>query len=185
MKRNTFESLLLTGLLAMLLLLSGCALMDSILGAEEQAVTNDAGQQLYETPQGDETTDPVDPVTGIANKPITRRVVTGGNANWAAGLLNLLGPWGALAGAVMTAGTGIYASARNKQRKVSDQKAAAAREAAAFLSRMVESIKEGDAVDADKNGKIDVDEIKDWVRRQGGKFADPEYLRKLVNEATA
>lgn len=175
---------LLLLMLAATFTLSGCALFDSLLGAEDQQVTNDAGQAVYIDAAGNETTDAVDPETGVANAPKTERVVTGKNATAVAGWLGLLGPWGALAGLAVTTASGVYAGYRNARNKGAKQ-VEYAKAAARFLAGMVEKIKEGDAIDADKNGRVDLDEIKEWVRRQGGKFTDPEYLRQLVIEANA
>ncbi|MCW8134724.1 MAG: hypothetical protein KIT75_03525 [Planctomycetota bacterium] len=188
--KTTIESLLLVCLLAVLLLLSGCALLDGLLGETETHLHNDAGQPLYIDAAGNETTAPVDASTGKPNPPLTIKTVNPDGAAGAASWLSSFGPWGALLGTLTTFGAGLYARVRNKQRlkeagarRQAESQLDLAHSAEKFLVRLIEQIKQGDAVDANKDGKVDLKEIQEWVRRQGGKFTDPAYLQRLVNEA--
>ncbi|MCC7509190.1 MAG: hypothetical protein IT464_07425 [Planctomycetes bacterium] len=177
-------------LLLCVLALPGCALLDSLLGETTVQATDEHGRPLFENAQGDPTTDAVDQATGLPNPPRTVALVNPQGAQSAADWLALLGPWGALAGAITTFAAGAYARARNRQRL---REAGMRRQAEAqldltgsaltFALRMIERIKQGEAVDANKDGRVSLKEVQQWVRRQGASFADPRYLADLVKIA--
>lgn len=177
-------------LLLCLFTLPGCALLDSLLGETTVQATDEHGRPLFESAQGDPTTDAVDQATGLPNPPRTVALVNPQGAQSAADWLAALGPWGALAGAITTFAAGAYARARNRQRL---REAGLRRQAEAqldltgsaltFALRMIEKIKQGEAVDANKDGRVSLKEIREWVRKQGADFADPRYLADLVKIA--
>lgn len=181
-------------LLALTLALSGCALLDSLVGEREVQAVTDTGLPIYETPDGALTTETKDPATGAAYTPKMIRLVhpEGGTLTGAQGLLGSFGPWGALAGTLLGAAGGVYARLRNKQRlaavgatKQAEAQLDATASALTFAVRMVEKIKEGTALDTDRNGKVDLTEVREWVRAQGGRFANPEFLAEVVRIANA
>lgn len=173
-----------------LLVLGGCALLDGLLGERETQARDDAGRPLFENARGELTPDPVDPATGLPNQP---RMITLVDPDGAASFGNLLagfGPWGALAGAFTTLGAGVYARGRNRQRlreaglrQQAEQQLDGTKAAAAFAVQLLEHIKEGKAVDCDGNGRVSLEEVKAWVRRQGEKFSNPALLQSLVKTA--
>lgn len=185
---------LFVALMALLMLTSGCALFDSLVGEQDvQAVTDD-GKPLYEDANGVLTTEAVDPATGQANKPKHIRLVApSGGIKAAADFASQFGPWGALIGALGTGAAGLYARFRNKQRLneigLKNQAQAQLDEAASaltFVVRLVEKIKSaGPDIDKDADGKVTFQEIKDFVRDRGGKFADPAFLSEVVRIANA
>lgn len=172
--------------------LCGCALLDSLLGERSVHATDAQGRPLYETAQGELTTDAADPQTGTPHKPVNITLVDTDGATGVAEWLNALGPWGALAGAATTLVAGVYARARNRQRlneaglrEQAQQQLDLTGSALTFALRMVEKIKEGHAVDANRDGRVSLKEIKQWVREQGRDFQDPRYLAELVRIANA
>ncbi len=174
--------------------ISGCALLDSLVGEKEVQAVTDTGLPIYEAQDGTLTTEPKDPKTGADNAPKMIRMVhpEGGVLTGAQGLLGSFGPWGALAGTLLGAAGGVYARLRNKQRlaAVGAQKQAEAQldltgSALTFAIRLVEKIKEGTALDADRNGKVELAEVREWVRAQGGRFSDPEFLAEVVRIANS
>lgn len=178
-------------IIALLLLgLSGCALLDGLLGTTSVPATDDQGRPIYEDAHGHPTHLPADPVTGQAHKPRTVTLINPDGAAGAANWLSALGPWGALAGALATFGAGTYARVRNRQRlreaglrKQAEGQLDATGSALTFALRMIEKIKQGDAIDANKDGRVSLKEIQEWVRKQGASFEDPRYLADLVKIA--
>jgi len=184
-------TLILAGTLA-LFCLGGCALLDGLMGEATVQATDADGKPLFKAPDGTLTTERIDPASGRANPPAEFAFVSGDSAvvSGAAGLAGMLGPWGALAGALGTLGAGIYARARNRQRlneiglrRQAERQLDLAGSGAAFLAGLIEKIKEGEAIDTDRNGKISIDELKAWVRAQGKNFRDPEFLTEVVKDA--
>lgn len=172
---------------------SGCALLDSFVGEKEVQAVTDTGLPVYEASDGTLTTEPKD-AAGNPNQPkmITLVHPEGGTLTGAQSLLGSFGPWGALAGTLLGAAGGVYARLRNKQRlaAMGAQKQAEAQldltgSALTFAIRLVEKIKEGTALDADKNGHVDLAEVRAWVRDQGGRFSDPAFLAEVVRIANA
>jgi hypothetical protein len=171
-------------------LLCGCALLDSLLGEQTVHATDAQGRALYETPDGRTTTDAADPVTGERYKAKEVVLVNPDGAASVAEWLNVLGPWGALAGAATTLAAGVYARVRNRQRlneagmrKQAEEQLDLSGSALTFALRMIEKIKQGEAVDANRDGRVNLKEIQQWVRQQGVKFEDPGYLAELVKIA--
>lgn len=162
--------------------LSGCAMLDGLVGIhDEQAIDADSGKLIYERPDGELTLDAKDPETGIPNKPHVIRVGNPEQITGMAGkLLTLLGPWGALAGAVLGAAAGVYVKIRTG---AANAKTVAAESAAGFLIMMIEKIKTG-AADVFSEGKLDQDKLKEWLRSQGKEFSDPVYLAQMVEKIT-
>ena len=188
------RNVMIAVLLALGLTLSGCALLDSLVGEREVQAVTDTGLPIYETPDGTLTTETKDPATGAAYTPKMIRLVhpEGGTLTGAQGLLGSFGPWGALAGTLLGAAGGVYARIRNKQRlaavgatKQAEAQLDATASALTFAVRMVEKIKEGTALDTDRNEKVDLAEVREWVRAQGGRFANPEFLAEVVRIANA
>jgi hypothetical protein len=181
-----------TIILLMCTALCGCALLDSMLGERTVQATDEQGRPLYETPAGELTTDPADLATGLPNAPKQITLVNPDGARSAVEWLSALGPWGALAGAVTTLAAGIYARARNRQRlneaglrRQAEQQLDLTGSALTFALRMIEKIKQGEAVDANRDGRISLKELKQWVQQQGRNFEDPRYLSELVRIANA
>lgn len=173
-----------------LLALPGCALLDSLLGETTVQATDEQGRPLFQDARGEPTTEAVDPTTGLPNPPRTVALVNPQGAQTAADWLAALGPWGALAGAITTFAAGAYARARNRQRlreagmrRQAEAQLDATGSALTFALRMIEKIKQGEAVDANKDGRVSLKEIRAWVRKQGADFADPHYLADLVKIA--
>lgn len=174
--------------------LDGRALLDMLVGEHEvQAVTDD-GQALYEDASGTLTTSPVDTRTGAPNRPKRIRLVQPGpNVRGAAGFAANFGPWGALIGALGTGAAGLYARLRNRQRlneiglrKQAEQQLDETGSALVFALRLIEKIKTaGPELDRDGDGKVSLEEIKQFVRDRGSRFADPEFLAQVVRIANA
>lgn len=176
------------------LTVSGCALLDSLVGEREVQAVTDTGLPIYEAADGTLTTEPNDPATGAVNAPKMIRLVhpEGGTLTGAQGLLGSFGPWGALAGTVLGAAGGLYARLRNRQRlaalgaqRQAEAQLDATGSALTFAVRMVEKIKEGAALDADRNSRVDLAEVRAWVRDRGGRFGNPEFLAEVVRIANA
>lgn len=177
-------------LLLCLLALPGCALLDSLLGETTVQATDEHGRPLFEDARGEPTTDAVDAATGLPNPPRTVALVNPQGAQSATDWLAALGPWGALAGAITTFAAGAYARARNRQRlreaglrRQAEAQLDATGSALTFALRMIEKIKQGEAVDANKDGRVSLKEVRDWVQKQGASFEDPRYLADLVKIA--
>lgn len=184
----------LAAALAALMALSGCALLDALVGeTQTQAVTDD-GAPLYEDALGTLTTEATDAATGRPNQPKLIHLVRPGShvsaaANFAAGL----GPWGALIGALATGAAGLYARLRNKQRlnEIGLRQQAQAQldeagSALTFAVRLIEKIKQaGPDIDRDNDGKVSAEEIRQFVRDRGARFADPVFLSEVVRIANA
>jgi len=184
----------LAAALAALMALSGCALLDALVGdTQTQAVTDD-GAPLYEDASGALTTEPTDAATGRPNQPkLIHLVRPGGNVSAAANFAAGLGPWGALIGALATGAAGLYARLRNKQRlnEIGLRQQAQAQldeagSALTFAVRLIEKIKHaGPDIDRDNDGKVSADEIRQFVRERGARFADPVFLSEVVRIANA
>ncbi|MBX3459990.1 MAG: hypothetical protein KF696_08495 [Planctomycetes bacterium] len=177
-------------IVAMLLMLPGCALLDGLLGTTTVQATDDHGRPIYEDLQGQPTHLPADPATGQPHQPRTITLVNPDGAASVADWLGGLGPWGALAGALATFGAGAYARVRNRQRlreagmrKQAEDQLDATGSALTFALRMIEKIKQGEAIDADNDGRVSLKEVRQWVRSQGASFEDPRYLADLVKIA--
>ena len=183
-------AILLTLTLTCTLTCAGCALLDSFLGERDVQAISDDGRPLFESPDGALTTDAFGP-GGVPNRPRMVRLVQPGGAvaDFAAGF----GPWGALIGAVTTFGAGLYARVRNKQRLAAlglhthaQQQLDETASALAFTVRLIEKIKNaGPGIDADGDGRVSFEEIKQFVRDRGAKFKDPAFLAEVVRIANA
>lgn len=185
---------ILAALIAVLATLSGCALLDALIGEQETQAVTDQGQPLYEDANGLLTTEPVDPRTGYANRPKRIRLVQPGpNVQGAADFAATFGPWGALIGALGTGAAGLYARLRNRQRlneiglrKQAEQQLDETGSALTFALRLIEKIKTaGPELDRDGDGKVTFEEVKQFVRDRGARFADPEFLSQVVRIANA
>lgn len=178
---NTMKTLLIAPILALTILLSGCALMDGLMGIQEVQALNEDGEPLFFAPDGSKTTEAVDTATGQPNKPVTRRAATGEAPIAAAkDWLSLLGPWGALAGTVIAGAAGVYTRIRTGQ---SSAQTEAAESASRFLIVLIEKIKTGVA-DVFTDGKLDSDKLRAWLKDQGRQFSDPKYLDEMVQKVT-
>lgn len=183
--------ILLMALLA--LALAGCAMLDSLLGESETQAVADDGRPLFETPEGALTTAPVDPATGLPNRPRMVRLVDPAGAQPAADFAARFGPWGALLGAIGTGAAGFYARLRNRQRlgeiglrRQAQQQLDETAGALAFTVRLIEKIKTaGPELDGDGDGKVSVAELKHYVRQRGERFKDPHFLAEVVRIANA
>ncbi len=52
--------------------------------------------------------------------------------------------------------------------------------------RLIEKIKTaGPELDRDGDGKVSIEEVKQFVRERGSRFADPEFLAQVVRIANA
>ncbi len=166
--------------------LPACALLDSFLPTQQQQATDEDGQQLYTNEDGQTTTDAVDSKTGQQNEPVKITLLdapTPQATQWA----QKLGPWGGVAGGLLAILGGVYARVRNRQRlreagmrKRAESELDLSKQSAEFLARLIEKIKEGQAVDSDADGKVSIGEIRTWVKSQGSRFKDPKFLADLV-----
>jgi hypothetical protein len=185
---------IIVALIAALATLSGCALLDALIGQRETQAVSDTGQPLYEDAAGALTTQPTDPATGLPNRPkLIKLVQPGGNVGAAAEFAATFGPWGALIGALGTGAAGLYARLRNKQRlneiglrRQAEQQLDETGSALTFAVRLIEKIKTaGPELDRDGDGKVSIEEVKQFVRDRGSRFADPEFLAQVVRIANA
>jgi hypothetical protein len=184
----------LAAALAALMALSGCALLDALVGKQETQAVTDEGAPLFEDANGTLTTEPVDAATGRPNQPkMIQLVRPGGGVKAAADFAASFGPWGALIGALGTGAAGLYARLRNKQRlnelglrKQAQQQLDETGSALTFALRLIEKIKQaGPEIDRDGDGKVSAEEIRQFVRDRGARFADPEFLAQVVRIANA
>lgn len=185
---------MLAAIIAALLVLSGCALLDMLIGEHETQAVTDDGAPLFEDANGVLTTELVDPRTGNANRPKRIKLVQPGpSVRGAAEFAATFGPWGALIGALGTGAAGLYARLRNKQRlneiglrKQAEHQLDETGSALTFAVRLIEKIKQaGPELDRDGDGKVSFEEVKLFVRDRGSRFADPEFLAQVVRIANA
>ncbi|MEE9310973.1 MAG: hypothetical protein V3V10_01045 [Planctomycetota bacterium] len=173
-------------IILLLATLPACALLDGFLPTEQQHATDENGQQLYISEDGQTTTDAVDSKSGQPNKPVKITLLdapTPQATQWT----QKLGPWGGGAGGMLAILGGVYARVRNRQRlreagmrKRAESELDLSKQSAEFLARLIEKIKEGQAVDSDGNGRVSTSEIRTWVKSQGSRFKDPKFLADLV-----
>lgn len=169
-----------------LAMLPACALLDSFLPTQQQQATDENGQQLYINEDGRTTTDAVDPKSSKENEPVNVSLL-GAPSPQATQWMQKLGPWGGVAGGLLAILGGVYARVRNRQRlreagmrRRAEEELDLSKQSAEFLARLIEKIKEGQAVDSDADGNVSISEIRAWVKSQGSRFKNPKFLADLV-----
>lgn len=182
MKRFTNPMKLVAGslLLAGVLTVSGCSLIDGAFGIHETQATSEDGDPLFRDANGMQTEEAIG-ANGLPNEPwMVRKQTSEGIVGAAPGLLSLLGPWGALAGTIFAGAAGVYVRVRTGR---SDAKTEAAEAAGRFLIVLIEKIKTGVA-DVFIDGKLDNEKLRAWLKEQGQQFSDPKYLDEMVQKVT-
>jgi hypothetical protein len=174
------KKLLLCAALSGVLLLSGCAMF-------LDQVRNDKGEPLFrhevsgevlpesEIPAGQR--DNFEPVWSGKPGPVLSTL---------GAVLGLVGgPWGAVAGTGIAAIAGLSAAALNR-RKLNVEKAGkeAAMSGMTLAVSILEDIKSG-KVDIDENGKIDAEEIADYIKKRAKDALTPEFFNEVVRIVTS
>lgn len=172
-------------LITLIFALPACALLDSFLPTKQQQASDDNGQLLYIDSSGQTTTSINDVITGQPNKPLNIELLEA--PPQAGQWTKQLGPWGGVAGGLLALLGGIYARMQNRKRlreagmrRQAEVELDLSKQSAEFLAKLIEQIKEGEAVDLDADGRVSLSEIKMWVRSQGRRFHDPKLLAKLL-----
>lgn len=198
---NSIRNLALTVTLSLLLSvaavgISGCMTLDGILSREssmEQAYDPADGLPWFVDSTGNVTKEPVDPITGEANAPHKVRAPSAdpsGAVNAVTSLASTFGPWGLFIGTTIGGVVAVYLKGRRS--KLLGVELDHAEALNAFLIELMEKVKTGskDLLDAgvlsfiDGKPHIDTEKFKEWLRKQGKEFGDPEYLAKVVREVT-
>lgn len=163
--------------LALTLPLTGCALFDSLFMDQQR---DDQGRPLFIDEQGLLTPQAVNPATGAARE----AAYSGAPSPLAKGAqgaaASLFGPWGAAAGAGVGLLAGLYAALRGKRRVNAERaKAAAWQGGMTLLVSVIEDIKNG-RMDTDKNGRVSLAEVRDYVRKRGRDALNPDFISEVV-----
>lgn len=173
--------LLLATLVSLACFLSGCALLDSLLLGR---MKNEQGQELFIDRDGKLTRESHD-ARGNPHEPAYTSEPSEAASALAAGAQALGGPWGAAAGAGLGLIAAAYAALRGRRQVSAERvKTAAWQGGMALLVSVLEDIKQG-AIDADKNGKISVAEIREYIRKRGKEALKPAFVAEVVRIVTS
>lgn len=183
------KKIILTVLFATTVFLTGCAALDATL---LKPLTNDAGEQMYEDVEASKAAGR--PVIVADSERVPGKKYELQFTSKPSAQVDLLtslasafgGPWGSLAsGVVGVLISGVYAGIRGKKRLDGEKvKTAAMTEVATFMISLAEDLKSG-ALDTDENGKVSVEEIKEYLRKKGKEAADPAFLARIVSVVTS
>lgn len=174
------KTAMLSVLLVCALALTGCSLLDSLL-IEKQPILDETGAPLYLAEDGELTPVKVDPNTGKERQQAFR-VQSGAGTKIVSDLASSFGPWGALAGGIIGLAGTIYARIRGKQLGAANAKLNVTATALRGTVLTIEKIKE--LADANKDGRITAEEIRELVRSRGKEILkDPATYAALVEIA--
>lgn len=168
-------------LVSLCVFISGCALLDSFM---LNRLRDAQGQELYIDREGKLTREAHD-AQGKPHEPAYSSEPSGAVNALAQGAAALGGPWGAAIGGGLGFIAAAYAALRGR-RQVSAERAkgAAWQGGMALLVSVLEDIKSG-AIDADRNGKISLAEIREYVRRRGKEALKPAFVAEVVRIVTS
>ncbi len=170
--------ILLGGLLAFSI--SGCGMLDSLLLGR---MRNERGQELFVTAQGQLTHAGRD-ANGQENEPAYGSAPSEGVNALMLGAQVLGGPWGAAAGAGLGLIAAAYAALRGRRQVNAERaKTAAWQGGMALLVGVLEDLKNG-AIDADRNGRITLKEIREYIRKRGKEALKPAFVAEVVRIVT-
>ncbi len=168
-------------LVAMACFLSGCALLDSLMLSR---MRNEQGQELYVDREGRFTREATD-AQGNPHEPAYGSGPSDAVSALAAGAQALGGPWGAAAGAGLGLIAAAYTALRGRRQVNAERaKGAAWQGGMALLVGVLEDIKSG-AIDADRNGKISLAEIREYIRKRGKEALKPAFVAEVVRIVTS
>lgn len=169
-----------TLLLLFALTLSGCAALDALLlGRMRDA----QGQDLFITADGRLTTESHDS-EGRPHEPAFHAGPGEGAQALMQGAAALGGPWGGALGAGLGLLAAAYAALRGRRRVSAERaKTAAFSGGMALVVGLLEDLKSG-ALDADKNGRVSLAEIREYVRRRGKEAINPAFVAEVVRIVT-
>ncbi|CAG0979985.1 hypothetical protein PLCT2_01845 [Planctomycetaceae bacterium] len=168
-------------LVSMCVFLSGCALLDSLMLSR---MRNEQGQELYVDREGKLTREAAD-AQGNAHEPAYSSEPSEAVGALAQGAQALGGPWGAAAGAGLGLIAAAYAAMRGRRQvNAARAKTEAWQGGMALLVNVLEDIKTG-AIDADRNGKISLKEIREYVRKRGKEALKPAFVAEVVRIVTS
>lgn len=172
---------MLAALMALCLLLSGCALLDSLM---LNRLRDAQGQELFIDREGKLTREAHD-AQGRPHEPAYSSEPGSAVDALAQGAAALGGPWGAAIGGGLGLIAAAYAALRGRRQVNAERaKGAAWQGGMALLVSVLEDIKSG-AIDADKNGKISLAEIREYVRRRGKEALKPAFVAEVVRIVTS
>jgi hypothetical protein len=168
-------------LVALACFLSGCAMLDSLLLGR---MRNEQGQELYLDRDGKLTREAAD-AQGNPNEPAYGSGPSDAVNALAAGANALGGPWGAAAGAGLGLIAAAYAALRGRRQVNAERaKGAAWQGGMSLLVSVLEDVKSG-AIDADRNGKISLAEIREYIRKRGKEALKPAFVAEVVRIVTS
>jgi hypothetical protein len=166
---------------ALALTLGGCALLDSLMLSR---MKNSRGEDLFVDGRGELTTESKD-AGGRENEPAYGSAPGDGVSALSALAQAFGGPWGAAAGAGLGLITAAYAALRGRRQLSAERaKAAAWQGGMALLVSVIEDLKNG-AIDADKNGRIKLAEIREYIRKRGKEALKPAFVAEVVRIVTS
>lgn len=173
--------LLLTTLISLCVFLSGCALLDSLMLSR---MRDAQGEELYLDRNGKLTREAHD-AQGKPHEPAYSSEPSGAVDALAQGAQALGGPWGAAIGGGLGLIAAAYAALRGRRQVNAERaKGAAWQGGMALLVGVLEDIKSG-AIDADRNGKISLAEIREYVRKRGKEALKPAFVAEVVRIVTS
>lgn len=171
----------LVALVSLCVFLSGCALLDSLMLGR---MRNAQGQELYLDREGKPTREATD-AQGNPNEPAYESGPSDAVSALAAGAQALGGPWGAAIGSGLGLIAAAYAALRGRRQVNAERaKGAAWQGGMALLVGVLEDIKTG-ALDADRNGKISLAEIREYIRKRGKEALKPAFVAEVVRIVTS
>lgn len=171
----------LVALVSLCVFLSGCALLDSLMLGR---MRDPQGQELYVDREGKLTHEAKD-AQGNPNEPAYESGPSDTVNALAAGAQALGGPWGAAIGGGLGLIAAAYAALRGRRQVNAERaKGAAWQGGMALLVGVLEDIKTG-ALDADRNGKISLAEIREYIRKRGKEALKPAFVAEVVRIVTS
>ncbi len=171
----------LVALVSLCVFLSGCALLDSLMLGR---MRNAQGQELYLDREGKPTREATD-AQGNPNEPAYESGPSDAVSALAAGAQALGGPWGAAIGSGLGLIAAAYAALRGRRQVNAERaKGAAWQGGMALLVGVLEDIKTG-ALDADRNGRISLAEIREYIRKRGKEALKPAFVAEVVRIVTS
>ena len=171
----------LVALVSLCVFFSGCALLDSLMLGR---MRNAQGQELYLDREGKPTREATD-AQGNPNEPAYESGPSDTVSALAAGAQALGGPWGAAIGGGLGLIAAAYAALRGRRQVNAERaKGAAWQGGMALLVGVLEDIKTG-ALDADRNGKISLAEIREYIRKRGKEALKPAFVAEVVRIVTS
>jgi hypothetical protein len=190
------RNLTLILLMTLSVTLAGCVTLDGLVSSgshEEQAHDPKTKQPWYLNSKGELTHESIDSETGLPNEPHMVRVPNtepNGAVNAVSSFASSWGPWGAFAAALIGGSVTTYLKWRRAKILGLDLDAAEALNA--FLVGLIEKVKTGskELIDAgvltfvDGKPVLNPEAFREWLRKQGKEFSDPEYLAAVVKSVT-